>query len=48
MPVKLTSEQGFIPTAINNELNETVMGEFTVICVGRETQTTAETKIFRI
>ena len=27
-----------------NQLNETAMSEFTVICVDRETQTTAETK----
>ena len=48
MPVKLTSEQGFIQTAIKNQLNETAMDEFTVIYVDLETQITAETKILNL
>ena len=45
MPVLLTSEQGFIQTAIKNQLNETAMDELTAMYVDLETQITAETKI---
>ena len=38
----------FIPTAINNELNETALGGFTMICVDMETQITAETKVLNL